>query len=616
MEKSLNFSKHSTKYSIFQNLSYAVKKLILYEGKGFYFYAFFQIVFEVMRAFLIMALPSTVISLMSSEKSKANILLLAIGYVFIVHSINSLVTFLSKKTSSITFLFRIDFIKEFIEKTMDIDYMQMESDRGKKEQDKALKVLYSGNELGIEALINKAIVFIINVLGFIVYASISAGLSGWILGVLIVTSTIIISANEWKRNVIKKNRDKYIEYNKKIVYMANQTIDSKNGKDIRLYNMKSWFIDSFGEMNYKYLLLYGKQLKKYYVVNIVERCVNLFRDGFVYIYLIYQMINGMALEYFLLYLGITAGFSIWMGKAFESLNEMHIDSDLVNDYRYYMESSEKSVSAKTEKAVEKRAHEIKLKNVSFSYPGTEDMVLKNVNLTIKSGEKLGLVGMNGAGKSTLVKLICGLYTPTEGNIYMDDIDIATISKEEYFKEISVVFQDVFVFAFSMEENIACTPQDKIDDKKLIQSLKQSGLYERVEALDKKQRTTMLKNLDEEGIVLSGGEMQKLMLARALYKDSKVIILDEPTAALDPIAESTMYEKYNQFAIDKTSLFISHRLSSTRFCDRLIFLQDGRILEEGSHQELMDKMGEYANMFTIQSHYYQKEIDKDKLEVGA
>lgn len=608
-------TKHPTKYSIFQNLSYAVSKLVLYEGKGFFFYAFFQIVLEVMRAFLIMALPSTVISLLNSDKNEGRILLLAIGYVLIVQSTNSLVTFLSRRTGTITFLFRMDIMKELIIKTIDIDYMIMESDKGKKEQEKAMNALYSGNELGIEALINKAIIFIINVLGFIVYASISVSLSGWILGVLIITSTIIIVANEWKRNVRKNNRDKYVEYDKKIVYMANQTIDSKNGKDFRLYSMKSWFIDSFGVMNNKWLFLYGNQLKKYYVVNIVERCANLFRDGFVYIYLIYQMINGMEFEYFLLYLGVTAGFSNWMSKAFESLNGMHIDCDMVNDYRYFMEMGERTNSL-TDKIIEKCAHEIKLKNVSFSYPGADDLVLKNVNLSIRSGEKLGLVGMNGAGKSTLVKLICGLYTPTEGNIYMDGIDIAMISKEEYFKEISVVFQDVFAFAFSIEQNIACLPPDKINHKKLIQSLKQSGLYDRVEALDKKQGTTMLKDLDENGIVFSGGEMQKLMLARALYKDSGVIILDEPTAALDPIAESAMYEKYNQFAKDKTSIFISHRLSSTRFCDRLIFLQGGRIIEEGSHQELMDKMGEYANMFTIQSHYYQKDIAKDKMEVSA
>ena len=615
MQSKKDSTKHPTKYSIFQNLNYAVRKLVFYEGKGFYFYAFFQIVLEVMRAFLIMALPSTVISLMNSDKSEGNILILALGYVLMVHSTNNLVTFLSRKTGSITFLFRIDIMKEFIEKTIDMDYMKMESDEGKKEQEKALNVLYSGNEFGIEALINKAIIFIINVLGFIVYASISVSLSGWILSVLIVTSIIIIVANEWKRTVIKKNRDKYIEYDKKITYMANQTIDSKNGKDIRLYSMKSWFMDSFGMMNNKYLLLYENQVKKYYIVKIVERCANLFRDGFVYAYLINKMINGMELEYFLLYLGITAGFSIWMGKAFESLNGMHIDSDMVNDYRYFMEHSDKSTGSHTEKIVEKCAHEIKLKNVSFSYPGSEDMVLKNVNLTIKSGEKLGLVGVNGAGKSTLVKLICGLYTPTDGTIYLDGIDISTISKAEYFKEISVVFQDVFAFAFSIEENIACIPPNKINNKKLIHSLKQSGLYERVEALDKNRKTTMLKDLDEEGIVFSGGEMQKLMLARALYKDSNVIILDEPTAALDPIAESAMYEKYNQFAKDKTSIFISHRLSSTRFCDRLIFLQEGRIVEEGSHQELMDKMGEYANMFTIQSHYYQKDI-ANKVEVGA
>lgn len=217
--------------------------------------------------------------------------------------------------------------------------------------------------------------------------------------------------------------------------------------------------------------------------------------------------------------------------------------------------------------------------------------------------------MNGAGKSTLVKLICGLYKPTSGSIYMDGVDISDIDKEEYFKEFSVVFQDIAVFAYSIASNIACCKKEEEDKVKLKESLRMSGLLDKIESLPKGVDTSLLKELDPEGVEFSGGQMQKLMLARALYKKSPIVILDEPTAALDPIAESEMYEKYNTFTSEKTSIFISHRLSSTRFCDRIILLNNGEILEEGTHEELIKKGGNYANMFEVQSHYYKKKEGK-------
>ncbi len=244
--------------------------------------------------------------------------------------------------------------------------------------------------------------------------------------------------------------------------------------------------------------------------------------------------------------------------------------------------------------------------MSFRYEGSEEDTIDGIDLTVRPGEKLALVGRNGAGKTTLVKLISGLYRTDVGRVLLDGQDLQTVSGKKRFAEFAVVFQDVFAFSFSLEDNISCAQEGGTDRKRLWECLKQAGLSERVSALPKKEKTMMNQDLDPEGITFSGGEMQKLMLSRALYKNAPVVILDEPTAALDPLAESELYEKYEALLRDKTGIFISHRLSSTRFCDRIIYLENGRIMEEGTHEELMKKQGAYAKLFETQAKYYQED----------
>lgn len=247
-------------------------------------------------------------------------------------------------------------------------------------------------------------------------------------------------------------------------------------------------------------------------------------------------------------------------------------------------------------------HIIEFLNVSFRYPRSENYVLRNVNLTIRQGEHLSVVGVNGAGKTTFIKLLCRMYDVLEGEIRIDGINIKEYSDDEYRKLFAVVFQDFSLFAFSLKDNIILN--EKEDEKKLENTLKMAGLYDDAMKLENKFETTIFKSYDEKGTELSGGQQQKTAICRALYRDSPIVILDEPTAALDPIAEYEIYKRFNDLVGGKTAIYISHRLSSCKFCDRIAVFADDTIKEYGTHDELVNiKDGIYAGMYAAQAEYY-------------
>ena len=281
---------------------------------------------------------------------------------------------------------------------------------------------------------------------------------------------------------------------------------------------------------------------------------------------------------------------------------------MVNDYRNLMEWQEDKESHTPDEGqisnVEFEQYEFKFENVSFKYPGHDNYVLKNINFTLKSGSKLAVVGVNGAGKTTFIKLIMKLYEPTEGRILLNGVDIRKYEREAYFKLFSPVFQNVECFALPIYQNISFADEERTDMERVQEALEKSGLMKKISMYEKGVHTNLLKIFDENGIDLSGGERQRLAMARALYKGGKVVILDEPTAALDALAEDRMYREFEDMVGKKTSIFISHRLGSTHFCDKIAMFEDGEIVEEGTHQQLMKLNGKYAYMFNIQSQYYK------------
>ena len=386
----------------------------------------------------------------------------------------------------------------------------------------------------------------------------------------------------------------------------------QNGKDIRIYNMTAWLQDGLLRLGKKDKRLEMKRHISWKLVSVVEVVFIVARDLLAYAILAGQVLDGrMSLAEFTFCLGIVSGISGWIRRMRGSWAALCDGNRMMRDYRKMMDYPNRFLreGGLSAEAVWKEggAPQIELRNVSFRYEEDGEDILKEISLTIKAGERVALVGHNGAGKSTLVKLLCGFYHPTGGEILVGGHSIEEYNLQDYYRLLGIVLQESNTLPLSITSNVSGECEEDTDTEKVKRCLEQAGLLEDVLRLENGVQTHLTKNFRPDGIELSGGMLQKLMLARALYKDAPVLILDEPTAALDPIAESRVYQEYARIAEGKTAIFISHRLASTRFCDRILFLEDGVIREEGTHEELLQSGGRYAEMFQIQSKYYQEEM---------
>lgn len=416
----------------------------------------------------------------------------------------------------------------------------------------------------------------------------------------------------WSKNH-KKQQDKLHPIWRRLLYLTDVIIRFQFGKDIRLFGMRKWLIKKYDDSSmeeYRNLKgLWRNNLRNQLGANLAQLITSII----VYGYLTFSVINkGISIGDYLMYTSAIFTFvdrSTWFLEAF---NYMLNNNRYVDDFFKFMEFSKESKQVEYNDINEIKTFNIEFKNVSFKYPNQEKFALENVNLKIKNNEKLAIVGFNGAGKSTFIKLLTRLYEPTSGEILINNVNIKNYSKEEYYKLYSVVFQDINLYAFSIKENVAMESIDNIDEKKVYDCLVKAGLKDIIDSLEKGINTPLLKNLDEQGIDLSGGEAQKLIFARAIYKDAPFAIFDEPTSALDALAEYNLYNQFNNILKDKTAIYISHRLSSTRFCDKIVMFKDGHVVEEGTHDELILNKKEYFNMFSLQANYYMdKEGDENE-----
>lgn len=444
-----------------------------------------------------------------------------------------------------------------------------------------------------------------NVGGFLVYLTILSRLNEALLGVIVATCVAGFLLSRHSDNWEFRHRDEEESCYAKKSYIRRKAESVELAKDIRIFGLQGWLNELMDRVQNVYLDFLLRSEKVRLLSDVAEALLTMARNGIAYAYLLHMALrDSLSVPEFILYFTAVSTFTTWvMGilQAAQKLHEESLDISQVREFLDYPEPFRFEGGVAIPKA---DACELKLEHVSFRYPGAEEDTIHDLDLTVRPGEKLAIVGLNGAGKTTLVKLLCGLFDPTEGRVLLNGVDVRDFNRREYYGLFSAVFQEFSILDVTVAENIAQT-NENIDTQKLWDCIEKAGLTQTIQKLPKGLDTHVGREVYLDGVLFSGGQTQRLMLARALYKDGAILLLDEPTAALDPLAENDIYQKYKDMTAGKTSLFISHRLASTRFCDRIIFIADGRITEEGTHDQLLARGGAYARLFEIQSRYYQE-----------
>jgi ATP-binding cassette subfamily B protein len=495
------------------------------------------------------------------------------------------------------------FLMDWIKKDLTVSMEQCEDAQIQKLKKKSENCIWA-NEWGIEGFMRHNLDLLKSLLGLFVYTLI-VGIMNWkILAMLVGMSAVSAAAAYGVTRYYEKIKDPLAEQEVTMGYINREVDDVQSGKDIRIFGLGKWIVGKYDQAIKKCRRLYFQRDIREYGSNMLDTALDAVRDLVCYLYLILQLSQGMRISEFVFYLGLVAGFSNWIGMISKRVVSVKQESDNISELRNYLLLEEEAPSGG--KLAETDRIEVVFDHVSYRYHGAEEETLHDVSFRLASGEKLALVGLNGAGKTTIVKLMSGLYLPTSGTVYVNGISTRALDRSAYFAKQAAIFQEPFQTSYNIAENIAL--EETYDRAKLWKVLAQAGLDEKVKSLDRQLDTHLGKDIAQDGIMLSGGEMQKLLLARALYREAQLILLDEPTAALDALAETEIYQKYQTLMQGKSVLFISHRLASTRFCDRILLLAEGRIQEQGTHEELMQEQGAYYQLFQVQSKYYDKAED--------
>lgn len=465
----------------------------------------------------------------------------------------------------------------------------------------------NSNMAATEAVWTTLTELVSNLLGFSVYVFLLSTVQPLLILVILSTTAVSYFVGSYLNEYGYRHREEEAEYQKHMNYIAGRARDFDAAKDIRMFGLRPWLNELYGKALDAYVAFHRKAQGVYIWARIVDLILVFLRNAVVYAYLIGLVVgNGLDVAEFLLFFTAAGGFTAWVSGILGGFHKLHKQSLDISTVRECLEYDEPFRFGEGEhiRPEAGRNYEIRLDNVSFRYPGAREDTLTDINLVLHPGEKLAVVGLNGAGKTTLIKLMCGFLDPTKGSVLLDGKDIRKYNRADYYTMFSAVFQNFSLLAGTVAVNVAQN-EDCIDMERVRECIEKAGLRSKIESLKDGYETHLFRNIYEDAVMLSGGETQRLMLARALYKNAPFVVLDEPTAALDPIAESELYQKYNEMTSEKSSVYISHRLASTRFCDRIIMIDNGGIAEEGTHEELLCLGGKYAGLYEVQSKYYKE-----------
>lgn len=597
--------KEKPKYSRFGCLVWAIKNLWRLD-KSFVFFIFAAVPIAVISPLVSSYFSKYLIDSIGAGKPFADLAWIVIFFITASLTLNVLSNFINARCSSRRYYPTCVYQTEMgYTQGYKTDFENHEKQDYKKISGYAWRDASSGN-CALEFIWTDLSGALIHLLGIVTYASLLAFINPIVFVVVIIVSILSYFTTLWQNKYYEKHKHLWEKESRKAGYLGGLSENLQVAKDIKLYGLEEWLNKMMSDYR-AHIIMWNKRCRlRGLWASILAGLMTLIQNGVAYVVLIGMLLTGsLSAGDFVFYFGIVGSVAGFLHGVVGDVAKLNKRADKIAYYREFYDYPNKFNYGKGCE-LPTGAVTIELRDVWYKYDGAEDYTLKGINLTLQAGESLALVGVNGAGKTTLVKLICGFYRPTKGEILVNGKLIDEYNIHEYYTMISAVFQEIRPVCFTMFEYVASADINRPSAREdAVTAMKLAGIWEKIESLENGIDTHLMKGIYDDGVDLSGGEMQKLVLARAIYKNGSVLILDEPTAALDPIAENNLYLQYKELTHGKTSIYISHRFASTRFCDRILLLGDGVIKESGTHDELMAQNGQYAYMFGVQAKYYKE-----------
>lgn len=583
-----------------QNFVYMVKNWVKWDKKSL-IYFFIRIPAMVLQPIITAYIPKAMIDCIN-EGATVERLTLVVALLSVLVALTTWLTpFMQELLLGSARIIRMRYAVMAFNKNLNTSYINIESLDGREKNKRAME-FYRGYYSSSADFIETCNQMLVCIVGVITSLALIYKINIFMILLILATCAaefFLLKYLNKKEKWVKDSRSKIFV---KFDYYYKLSKDLTASKDIRLYGFTDYFIAGIAKLITGLEDITAKYMHQSVRVGSTRALLNLARELVAYAYLTYLVCRGrLSVSDFIFYFGIITGFSNWIVQLVYNYSNIERCCNDCRGFRDFIESTEEN---KDKPSVDfDNVNSIEFKNVNFTYPNAEKSTINNMSFKVNKGENIAIVGENGAGKTTAIKLLCGLYYPTEGDILINGKNSKSFSADSYFDLFSAVFQDYNFLPMTIAENICAT--SNYDKEKLNSAFEKAGITDKINALPDKEKSFMIKDVYKNAVDFSGGEKQKLLLTKAIYKNAPVLILDEPTAALDPISENELYLKYNEMTDNKISFFISHRLSSTRFCDKILFIKNGTIAESGTHEELMALKGAYYRMYQIQSYYYQE-----------
>ena len=591
------------KYNILQNTLYMVKLAWISKEKKVLILGALSAMLAVALNLIGLYISPVIISAVESEVSITQLVVIIVAFVAGLMLTSAATAYVDENAMFGRITVRSELITMINRKACTTSFPNVHDDKFTALLSKASECV-SGNSQATEAVWQTLTTLTTNIVGFAIYIVLFSTVQPILMLIIVATTFVSYLVGNLANTYKYRHREEEAEAERHMEYIS-RCSDNAAAKDIRIFGLRPWLQSVYDKAMGAYVSFQNRVQKVFLAGKIVDVVLTFCCNAAAYAYLIAMVLDDkLTVAEFLLYFTAVSGFTQWVTGILNGFYTLHSQSVDISTVREFLEFPEPFNLESGENIPESDSFVLTLENVSFRYPKAEKDTLTNINLTLHNGEKLAVVGLNGAGKTTLVKLMCGFLDPTQGRVLLNGTDIRKFNRQQYYGLFSAVFQNFSLLATSVAANVAQS-EENIDMNRVRRCVELAGFKQKVESLPQGYESKLNRTVYDDAVMFSGGETQRLMLARALYKNAPIILLDEPTAALDPLAEADMYQKYDSLSDGKSSVYISHRLASTRFCDRIVLIDNASICEEGTHEQLLKAGGKYARLFEVQSKYYKR-----------